>query len=111
MVFENAPSRGYSRILEIDPPAKKTVWQYQADPLEEFFSVNRGGCQRLPNGNTLITESNEGRVFEIAQTGEVVWEFYNPDVVDGKRGIIHNLRRIIDIENYPHLKQLENKCE
>ena len=34
-------------------------------------------CQRLPNGNTLITEADTGRVFEVTRKGEVVWEFGN----------------------------------
>lgn len=108
LLFDNGPFRGYSRILEIDPLKKKIVWQYQADPPEKFFSRQRGGCQRLPNGNTLITEGGKGHVFEITSEGEIVWEFYNPDVVDGQRGTMQNMIRIIDVQNYPHLKQLKN---
>jgi hypothetical protein len=37
-----------------------------------------GGAQRLHNGNTLVTEANFGRLFEITPTGEVVWEYINP---------------------------------
>ena len=33
---------------------------------------------RLKNGNTLITESDFGRAFEITREGDVVWEYYNP---------------------------------
>ena len=32
-------------------------------------------AQRLVNGNTLITEANMGRVFEVTKEGEVVWEY------------------------------------
>jgi archaeosine-15-forming tRNA-guanine transglycosylase len=38
----------------------------------------RGDQQRLTNGNTLITESEGGRILEIAPDGEIVWEFINP---------------------------------
>src|SRR5262245_65643091 len=39
----------------------------------------RMGCaQRLPNGNTLITESSFGRFFEVTKEGEIVWEYVNP---------------------------------
>ena len=36
--------------------------------------------QRLPNGNTLITESDRGYVFEVTPQKETVWRFANPDV-------------------------------
>ena len=34
--------------------------------------------QRLPNGNTLITEGSDGRVFEVTPEHEIVWEFISP---------------------------------
>ena len=34
--------------------------------------------QRLPNGNTLITEGSDGRVFEVTPDHEIVWEFISP---------------------------------
>jgi len=34
-----------------------------------------GYAQRLPNGNTLITESSFGRFFEVTKEGEIVWEY------------------------------------
>jgi len=37
-----------------------------------------GYAQRLPNGNTLITESSFGRFFEVTKQGEIVWEYVNP---------------------------------
>lgn len=39
-----------------------------------------GGAQRLENGNTLITESDNGRAFEVTRAGEIVWDYYNTDV-------------------------------
>ena len=47
---------------------------------EDFFSRTRGSIQRLPNGNTLITESDRGYVFEVTPEGETVWRFANPDI-------------------------------
>ena len=37
-----------------------------------------GTVQRLPNGNTLIGESNRGRAFEVTPEGEVVWDYRTP---------------------------------
>lgn len=69
---------GYSRVLEIDPHADRVVWAYQAATFALFYSSIMGGCQRLPNGNTLICESTSGRIFEVTSTREVVWEFVSP---------------------------------
>ncbi|NEU58183.1 aryl-sulfate sulfotransferase [Halorussus sp. MSC15.2] len=35
-------------------------------------------ADRLPNGNTLIVDSNNHRVVEVNSQGEIVWEFYAP---------------------------------
>jgi len=96
LIFDNGFDRGYSRIVELDPVPKDIVWEYQAIPARDFFSQSRGSCQRLPNGNTLITESDRGRVFEITHSGEVVWEFYNPDIRadEKKRAPIYRMLRI-----------------
>lgn len=80
LVFDNGAERGYSRVLEINALTGETIWEYEGDPRESFFSQTRGGCQRLPNGNTLIAESNEAHVFEVTPKGEIVWEFYGTEV-------------------------------
>jgi hypothetical protein len=81
-----------SRVLEIDPRTNRVVWQYAAP---DFFSAARGSNQRLPNGNTLITESDKGYVFEVTPRGEVVWKFANPDVdPDGRRHAIWRMTRV-----------------
>ncbi len=38
----------------------------------------RSAQERLPNGNTLITESDGGRLLEVTPAGEIVWEYLNP---------------------------------
>jgi len=42
-------------------------------------------AQRLPNGNTLITEGSDGRIFEVTRDHELVWEYISP--YWGKRGL------------------------
>ena len=75
-------SRPNSRVLEIDPLTNKIVWQYSADmsnrPIWTFYSHYIGGAERQPNGNTLICEGANGRIFEVTPAGEIVWEFVNP---------------------------------
>ena len=82
LVFDNGVHRGYSRILELDPVTEKIIWEYRSDPPEDFFTHTRGAAQRLPNGNTLITESDRGRVFEITPEGEIAWRWQNPALIE-----------------------------
>ncbi len=95
LLFDNGTKRGWSRILEIDPADDDAiVWSYQADPAGDFFSDSRGSAQRLPNGNTLISEANAGRVFEVTPDGTVVWEYLNPDMdPDAQRQPIYRAMR------------------
>lgn len=92
LVFDNQGGAGYppapigiyagSRILEIDPATQEIVWQYTAEdsglPPWEFFSSFVSNAQRLPNGNTLITEGMRGRLFQVTPGGDVVWEYHSP---------------------------------
>lgn len=78
LVFDNGFHRGWSRLVEIDPATREVVWSWAADPPESFFSEVRGACQRLPNGNTLVTESERGRAFELDPDGNVVWRLEGP---------------------------------
>jgi hypothetical protein len=94
LVFDNGVERGYSRLLEVNPLTESIEWEYVGDPPAGFFSRTRGSCQRLPNGNTLVCESNGGRAFEITREGRIVWEWLNPDVVDGRRSQIYRVDRI-----------------
>jgi Arylsulfotransferase (ASST) len=79
LIFDNGRYRGWSRVIELDALTKKILWQYRA---EGFYTLSQGHAQRLVNGNTLITESERGRAFEITRGGELVWEYYHPDRQD-----------------------------
>ena len=65
-------------MLEFDPLTGEVLWKYQKERPDEFFSKTCGSAQRLANGNTLVTESDYGRAFEITAEGEIVWEYHNP---------------------------------
>lgn len=43
-----------------------------------FYSSFISSARRLPNGNTLICEGMYGRIFQVTQSGETVWEYMNP---------------------------------
>jgi hypothetical protein len=100
LVFDNQGGAGYpaapigiyagSRVLEIDPVIEEIVWQYTAEdsglPPWAFFSSFVSNAQRLPNGNTLITEGMQGRLFQVTPRGDVVWEYHSPYVGYGVAG-------------------------
>jgi hypothetical protein len=81
LIFDNGTQRRYSRVIEIEPVHNDIVWQYTADPPQNFFTEQKGSSQRLPNGNTLICQGDWGRAFEVTPDGEVVWEWKNPAVI------------------------------
>lgn len=80
--------RDHSRILEIDPVTLRVVWEFSGSAFgagmsgivanTKFYSQLVSSAQRLPNGNTLITEGCCCRIFEVTPDKEVVWEYYAP---------------------------------
>ncbi len=89
-------------MVEVDPHRNEVVWSFEAPATEDFFTRNRGAAQRLSNGNTLVTDSGRGRVFEVTSSGEMVWDFWNPNLSeDGKRVVIVRARRAQSQEG-PH---------
>jgi len=89
-------SRTYSRVLEIDPVSLEIVWQYSLGTGNErfrFYSWYVSSAQRLPNGNTLITEGADGRSFEVTTEGEIVWEYVNPFPGDEPNGATSRIYR------------------
>jgi len=93
LVFNNGqgrPDGEYSDVLELvlplDPAKgfvregkgfgpKTPVWSYKGP---DFFAAFISGCQRLANGNTLVIEGPEGRLFEVTPAGKIVWDYLNP---------------------------------
>jgi hypothetical protein len=79
---QNIYARPTSRVLEIDPVTLKLVWSYTSPT---FFATNISGAQRLPNGNTLVTEGPDGRLFEVTKEGAIIWEYVFPMFSTGAR--------------------------
>jgi hypothetical protein len=94
LVFDNGLGRRWSRVVEVDPKTRAIVWEYRAPEPATFYTQTRGASQRLANGNTLIAQSDSGRAFEVTPSGEIVWEFLNPNLSEGKRGALVRMRRI-----------------
>jgi len=90
LFFDNLGLGDRSRVLEIDPETSEIVWSYTAD---DFFTKGAGAEQRLPNGNTLITESEDGRVIEVTPAGEAVWEYVNPLTTEPGGNVVLGIMR------------------
>ena len=96
LIFNNGnrpgPLNDYSGVVDIHPPMgvgdnylilpgqpfgpAAPDWVYEDPP--GFYSENKGGAFRLPNGNTLICESNDNRLFEVTAAGVIVWAYSTP---------------------------------
>ncbi len=107
LVFDNGGAAGYgdgnpvapngtdavaridSRVLEINPVTFEKVWEYSVAGQERFLFASHyvSSVQRLPNGNTLIDEGADGRMFEVMPSKDIVWEYVNPyfSVENGNR--------------------------
>jgi hypothetical protein len=90
----------YSAVYEITLPMKESgmyeipldsavgpselAWEYTSPDKYSFYSPIMSCAQRLKNGNTLITQGINGRVFEVTPEKEIVWEYWNPYKFDYK---------------------------
>ena len=109
--------REYSSVDEVSLPSDRrnyrldagaaygpneTAWTYAADPPESFYAYQGSNAQRLPNGNTLITDGPAGRVFEVTREGKTVWDFRNRAPNDAR---LYRAYRYPP--NYPGLRGLD----
>jgi hypothetical protein len=106
LVFDNGSYSGYggpdgypkharrwSRVLEFNPVTLKKVWQYGSPGgLDRFACYFAGSAQRLPNGNTLITNALDSLLLEVDRSGRVVWTL--EATVAGERAEIYRAFRI-----------------
>jgi hypothetical protein len=58
-----------NEVLELDP-AGEVVWRF---PVRDRASMPVRDANRLPNGNTLITEAD--RIVEVTKYKQIVWQF------------------------------------
>jgi hypothetical protein len=112
LIYDNGAHRlngplSFSRVAEVAPETSEIVWQYIDQTPPNFFSPYISGAQRLPNGNTLITEGDFGRLFEVTMEGQVVWEYVSPFF--GRMPVFGEANRIFrayryGAEAFPHLE-------
>ena len=109
--------REHSRILEIDPVTLKVVWSYTASdnvtgmmPIivnTTFYSQLISAAQRLPNGNTMITEGCFSRMFEVTPDKEIVREYRAPFTKESTNQFIYRAYRY----PYDYVPQLDKPEE
>jgi len=95
LLFNNEAGDGVSEVIEFDPFTQEVHWSYRGGPVTPFYSGTCGSNQRLPNGNTLITETDNGRAFEVTPGCEIVWEFVNPHRAGADDELIASLFEVV----------------
>jgi len=91
LIFDNKGHygpEGKSRVLEFDPVSQEITWMYAGTVDDPLASHIRAAVQRLPNGNTLITESHGGRLLEVTRDKQIVWEYVNPIRAGSKQSLV-----------------------
>lgn len=91
LLFDNGNE--LSSVFEIDPLSRLRTWVYWGTENDRLRSRIYGACQRLENGNTLITDSMQGRALEVTPDKEVVWIFRTPPRPDGQTPVIYGMQR------------------
>jgi hypothetical protein len=109
LLFDNSGLGEASRVMELDPSSGAVVWEYRGTPEAPFFTRTCGAAERLPNGNTLITESDGGRAFEVTAAGEIVWEFWNPARAGDHGELVATLFEVVRLPPDQPLDWLERR--
>jgi hypothetical protein len=104
LVFQNFFTTNSSAVLEINPITRERVWHYGIQEQNRIFTEGSGSCQRLPNGNTLITESNAGRAIEVTAQKETVWEYINPERAGDN---LDKIAQLFEVVRLPPEKELD----
>jgi hypothetical protein len=78
LLFDNHGWGKGCRVLEYDPVTQAIPWAYSEANAALFHAAFRGVQQRLPNGNTLIVDPDNRRLFEVTRGKELVWEYLCP---------------------------------
>ena len=101
LVFDNLGRNGNSRVIEYDALTGLIEWEYPTASEAVLHSRTCGACQRLANGNTLITESDSGKAIEVTPDGTIVWEYVNPHRTGSENELIATLLDVARLTERP----------
>jgi len=65
---------GDTTIVEMTPD-KQVVWKHESKPTDAKRGIQIHSFQRLPNGNTMVSESGNCRIIEVDKDDKIVKEF------------------------------------
>jgi hypothetical protein len=82
-----------SSVIEINPLTKKVVWQYNEKFPNPQPRCSHGSCQRLANGNTLISNIS-GYIYEVTSDKKIVWQWYTSDTKHLYRAYIYTKEQL-----------------
>jgi hypothetical protein len=94
LLFDNLGTIGKSSVVELDPKTGAELWAYRGTDEQPFHTRCCGTARRLPNGNTLIVETEKGRAFEVTREKEIVWEFVSPYKLGTYGALLQDLIRL-----------------
>jgi len=80
---------GADRVVEVDAGSEEVVWAYDGTGSGTKLQWPRD-ADRLPTGNTLVTDSRNNRVLEVDANGSVVWQYSLAE----EGGIIYEADRV-----------------
>jgi len=89
----NGTALGGSQITALNLSTLAEYSMYPASPTNAFYTPFGGKWQSLDNGNKLITEARRGRIFEVDNAGNLIWEWVTgkydeklvPEMLEGTR--------------------------
>lgn len=78
LLFDNLGKDGGekspARIIETNLDGV-ILWEYPKQGQPVLYNHSYGRLQVLANGNRLVVQSHDSRVFEVTRAGEIVWEY------------------------------------
>ena len=111
-VLDNNMHRGHSHIVEIDPVTMKSH-KIVDGKVYDFYTWRRGKHQFLAGGAVLVTSTEQGRVFEVDNKGNITFEFINRVNTNNERMVLSEALFLpMDFfRELPHCPSLSRKGE
>jgi hypothetical protein len=78
ILFNNFVTDERSSAMTLDPRTGRVIREFMGPTAKPLHSKRSGRIQILPNGNTLVVETDHGRAFELTEKGSVAWAFHSP---------------------------------